>query len=138
MKVPVVIDTNVLISGYLWKGTPRKVIKFARSENYELLYCTESMTEFVRILSGKFHMDAGEVLRIVSDIKGIGRNIAVVSHESPISEDPTDNLFINMAIDGAARIIISGDSHLLKLKRYKEFEIIKAAEFLNKLKGKKE
>ena len=68
----------------------------------------------------------------------MGRNIAVVSQESPISEDPTDNLFINMAIDGAARIIIGGDSHLLKLKRYKEVEIIKAAEFLNKLKGKKE
>lgn len=74
MKVPVVIDTNILISGYLWKGTPRKVIRFARSENYELLYCTESMTELVRILSDKFHMDVGEIIREIRE-KGSKRGL---------------------------------------------------------------
>ena len=64
MKVPVVIDTNILISGYLWKGTPRKVIRFARSENYELLYCTESMTELVRILFILKHYKRGIALML--------------------------------------------------------------------------
>ena len=44
----------------------------------------------------------------------------------------SDNLFINLAIDGGAKTIISGDSHLLKLKEFNGIEIIKAADFLVK------
>ena len=39
-------------------------------------------------------------------------------------------LSINLAIDGGAKTIISGDSHLLKLKEFKGIEIIKVADFL--------
>jgi predicted nucleic acid-binding protein len=46
--------------------------------------------------------------------------------------DTSDNLFINLAIDGGAKTIISGDSHLLKLKEFKGIEIIKVADFLKK------
>jgi len=41
-------------------------------------------------------------------------------------------LSINLAIDGGAKTIISGDSHLLKLKEFKGIEIIKAVDFLMK------
>ena len=43
MKVPVVVDTNVLISGYLWNGKPRQAIKIIRAAIYNLLYCRESL-----------------------------------------------------------------------------------------------
>jgi predicted nucleic acid-binding protein len=56
----------------------------------------------------------------------------IISNESPISEDVSDNLFINLAIDGGAKTIISGDSHLLKLKEFKGIEIIKIVDFLRK------
>jgi predicted nucleic acid-binding protein len=39
-------------------------------------------------------------------------------------------LSINLASDGGAKTIISGDSHLLKLKEYKGIKIIKVADFL--------
>jgi predicted nucleic acid-binding protein len=51
LKIPIVIDTNVLISGYLWSGKPRQAIKIVGTPPYELLYCRESLTELVRILS---------------------------------------------------------------------------------------
>jgi predicted nucleic acid-binding protein len=55
----------------------------------------------VRILSGKFNLAADEVIKVVTDIKHTGRNVHVTSDESPIVEDATDNLFINLAIDGS-------------------------------------
>jgi predicted nucleic acid-binding protein len=51
LKIPIVIDTNVLISGYLWSGKPRQAIKIVSDPPYVLLYCRESLTELVRILS---------------------------------------------------------------------------------------
>ena len=53
MKIPIIIDTNVLISGYLWSGKPRQAIKIVGDPPYELLYCHESLTELVRIISDR-------------------------------------------------------------------------------------
>lgn len=125
-----VFDTNVLISGYLWSGKPRQAIRVVKSGHFRLLYCRESMDELVRVLSTKFDLSVAEIYEIVSDIQAIGENIAVHSREHPVKEDPMDNLYINLAKDGNAGMIVSGDSHLLNLKRYKEIEIIKVAEFL--------
>ncbi len=132
MKPTLVFDTNILISGYLWTGKPRQAIRVVKSGGFRLLYCKESIDELIRVLSIKFGFDSGEIFRIVSDIHTIGKKTTIVSKDQPISEDITDNLFINLAIDGDARLIVSGDSHLLKLKEYKQIEIITVFEFLKR------
>jgi putative PIN family toxin of toxin-antitoxin system len=132
VKPTLVLDTNILISGYLWTGKPRQAIRVIKSGGFRLLYCKESVDELIRVLSIKFGFDSGEIFRIVSDIHTIGKKTTIVSKDQPISEDITDNLFINLAIDGDARLIVSGDSHLLKLKEYKQIEIITVFEFLRR------
>jgi len=123
----------VLISGYLWSGKPRQAIIVVGNPPYKLLYCRESLTELVRILSERFYLAPDEIIKIISNIKRNGKQVRVASDESPISEDLSDNLFINLAIDGGAKTIISGDSHLLKIKKFKGIEIIKVADFLRDL-----
>jgi len=132
VKPTLVLDTNILISGYLWTGKPRQAIRVIKSGGFRLLYCKESVDELIRVLSIKFGLDSVEIFRIVSDIHTIGKKTTIVSKDQPISEDITDNLFINLAIDGDARLIVSGDSHLLKLKEYKQIEIITVSEFLKR------
>ncbi len=132
MKQTLVFDTNILISGYLWTGKPRQAIRVVKSGGFRLLYCKESIDELIRVLSIKFGLDSGEIFRIVSDIHTIGKKTTIVTKDQPISEDITDNLFINLAIDGDARLIVSGDSHLLKLKEYKQIGIITVFEFLRR------
>jgi putative PIN family toxin of toxin-antitoxin system len=132
VKQTLVFDTNILISGYLWTGKPRQAIRVVKSGGFRLLYCKESIDELIRVLSIKFGLDSGEIFRIVSDIHTIGKKTTIVTKDQPISEDITDNLFINLAIDGDARLIVSGDSHLLKLKEYKQIGIITVFEFLRR------
>jgi putative PIN family toxin of toxin-antitoxin system len=132
VKQTLVFDTNILISGYLWTGKPRQAIRVVKSGGFRLLYCRESIDELIRVLSIKFGLDSGEIFRIVSDIHTIGKKTTMVTKDQPISEDITDNLFINLAIDGDARLIVSGDSHLLKLKEYKQIGIITVFEFLKR------
>ena len=132
MKPTLVFDTNILISGYLWTGKPRQAIRAVKSGAFRLLYCKESIDELIRVLSIKFGLDSEEIFRIVSDIHTIGKKTTIVSKDQPIGEDITDNLFINLAIDGDGRLIVSGDSHLLKLKEYKQIEMITVFEFLKR------
>ena len=116
MSPTLVFDTNILISGYLWAGRPRQSIRIVKLGAFKLLYCRESMNELVRVLSMKFGLDSEEIFRIVLDIQSMGKKITIISKEQPIIDDTTDNLFINLAIDGNAKIIVSGNAHLLKLK----------------------
>lgn len=51
---------------------------------------------------------------------------------STIIADPTDNVFLECAVDGEADYIISGDKHLLDLGMYNGVQIIRAREFLIK------
>ena len=90
------------------------------------------MNELVRVLSMKFGLDSEEIFRIVLDIQSMGREITIISKEQPIIDDTTDNLFINLAIDENAKIIVSGNAHLLKLKKYKQIEIISVSDFLRR------
>ena len=90
------------------------------------------MDELVRVLSMKFGLDSEEIFRIVLDIQSMGKKITIISKEQPIIDDTTDNLFINLAIDGNAKIIVSGNVHLLKLKKYKQIEIVSVFDFLRR------
>ena len=101
-----------------------------RGEEYRLLYCRELLDEIIRVLSVKFHLESDTVYKIVRDIQNIGHSISVISHDAPITADPSDNLFINLAGDGKASCIVSGDSHLLRLKKYKGIAIVTIADFL--------
>lgn len=49
-----------------------------------------------------------------------------------ICEDPDDNKFIECAIAGNCTEIVSGDKHLLKLKRYKGVTVLSPRNFVEK------
>ena len=50
-----------------------------------------------------------------------------------VSEDPEDNRILECAVEAGANYVISGDSHLLKLIRYQNIEILNPLGFLEKL-----
>ncbi len=129
-KITVVFDTTVFISGYLWNGKARDALRQVRNKKHRLLYCRELLDELIRVLSLKFQLEVFVVHNIVQDIHNIGHSIPIISRDAPITADPTDNLFINLALDGKAACIVSGDSHLLKLKKHKGISIVTVADFL--------
>ena len=118
MSRNIVVDTNVLISAYLWKGTPRQALKLIQT-SYNLLFSLQTLDELVRVLSVKFSIEISEIYGIIADIQKFGKQVNIISNEYVVIEDPSDNVFINLAIDGKADIIVSGDSHLLRLKNTK-------------------
>ena len=51
-----------------------------------------------------------------------------------IKEDPSDNKFLEAAIEGKADYIVSGDKDLLRVKNFMGIEIISPAEMVSILK----
>lgn len=55
---------------------------------------------------------------------------------SKVKKDPEDDKFLACALEGEAGYIVSDDDHLLKLKYYRDIQIVTARDFLRIL-GKK-
>ncbi|MBW1998675.1 MAG: hypothetical protein JRJ29_12010 [Deltaproteobacteria bacterium] len=45
-------------------------------------------------------------------------------HSGEIIEDPFDNLFLALALENRAHLIVSGDHHLIQLKEYHHIQIV--------------
>lgn len=136
MTKRVVFDTNILISGYLWGGIPRKALEKTRTKEWILVLSEDGIREFIRVLSySKFALTASEIQPIITDLEEKAEFVEVKSSVEIIKDDPSDNIFLYLALDGGASYIVSGDSHLLNLKRYKDIEIITAKQF-TEIKGK--
>jgi len=48
-----------------------------------------------------------------------------------VLEDPEDNRILECAVEAKANYIISGDSHLLNLRKYLSVQVLNTAEFLD-------
>jgi putative PIN family toxin of toxin-antitoxin system len=127
-----VFDTNVLISGYLWKGPPRRAIEKVRSGEWTLIVSKDTIDELIRVLAyNKFGLKPEEIEPIVRDLVEISEFVEVRSQLRIIQEDPTDNIFLNLAIDGQADVIVSGDHHLLDLSEFRGIPITTVRKFLS-------
>jgi len=136
MTKRVVFDTNILISGYLWGGIPRKALEKTRTTEWLLVLSEDGIKEFIRVLSySKFALTASEIQPIITDLEENAEFVEVKSSVEIIKEDPSDNIFLSLALAGGASYIVSGDSHLLNIKRSKDIEIITAKQF-TEIKGK--
>lgn len=89
--------------------------------------------ELIKVLSySKFGLTSDEILPIVNNLRRHVLFVEVKSRVDAIIEDPTDNVFLECALDGKADYIISGDHHLLNLNSFQGISIAKVKYFLIK------
>jgi putative PIN family toxin of toxin-antitoxin system len=126
-----VFDTNVLISAYLWPGTPRRALEVVRSGDCTLVTADAAVEEFVRVLgSRKFGLSPQEIAPFVHDLMSFATLVVPKREVRVITKDPTDNLFLSIALEGDCTVIVSGDHHLLDLRTYRRIRIVTAAGFV--------
>lgn len=129
----VVYDTNILISGLLWKGLPYRCLLLAKAGVVELFLCKEIISELSLKLKDKFNFTDIEVKMVIKDIESYSNDIKIEGIMRVVKGDKDDDKFIECACVSNADCIVSGDRHLLDLKSYKEVEILSARDFLRRL-----
>jgi putative PIN family toxin of toxin-antitoxin system len=131
----VVIDTNVVISAFLFEGGPGELVPLWKSGRINPLASREIIDEYLRVLTyPKFRLTPEEIDFIL--YQEILPHFEIVRAEPGpviVRDDPSDDKFIRCAKAGKAKRIISGDRHLLRLKQYQTIKILTPAQFLAEL-----
>ena len=131
-----VLDTNVLLSGLLWEGTPKKYLDAFRFSNiYQLILSPELVNELRIKLSRKFKVPDDLIFRWEKEISQYAY-LVVPKYETDICRDPEDNMILDTASAGNADYIVTGDNDLLTLKEFKSIPIITPRQFLERIKVK--
>jgi putative PIN family toxin of toxin-antitoxin system len=127
-----VIDTNVFISALLFVGKANILVNLWQNRSITYLLSEEVLKEYIKVLSYPKFQLSGEDIKYIIEYELIPyiQPITTTSHIRIIKEDPADNEFLSLALDGKADCIISGDKHLLDQKRFHSIHILTIQRFL--------
>jgi putative PIN family toxin of toxin-antitoxin system len=131
-QVPkIVIDTNVFISAVLFRGPTSRLVSLWQKNAVSVLMSSAVLKEYAKALAyPKFKLSKTEIRGIVEqELLPYVYPVKVKRSLHIITEDPSDNKFLELAETGKADYILSGDKHLLDLKDFHGIKIITPAEF---------
>ena len=138
----VVANTNTVVSGLLWHGAPRQVLDAARDDVIELFTelftSTILLAELDDVLHRKKFAQRLALVNVTPRELVFGyASLATITEPDAVSPvvlaDPDDDAVLACASGAQAEVIVSGDSHFLSLKDYKEIHILTAAELLTRI-----
>jgi putative PIN family toxin of toxin-antitoxin system len=137
-KPRVVIDTNVVAFGALWKGKPFQLLGFGIAGKLILFTSSELLDELLNVLQrDKFSEGLKLIVRsarqVVNDYTDICEIVKPESVQQVVLDDPNDDKVIACAVAAKANFIVTGDKHLLKLKRHGDIEILTVAKMIERL-----
>ena len=130
----VVLDTNVLISAILFGGKPRQILEKAIRGEIRLCLSEPILEELKGVLQrSKFDYSPEMIQFILTELTGIADYVNPSETIDVVLEDPEANRVLECAVEAKANYIVTGDSHLLKLSRYLNIEVLNAAAFLERV-----
>ena len=129
-----VFDTNVLISAALFKtSVPRQALELARRIG-KVLMSWPTIAELQEVLGRKrFDKYINEDERMLF-LEVLAREILPVEIIETVTDcrDSKDNMFLEVAVNGNVKCIVSGDSDLLILNPFRGIAIVLPQEFLSR------
>jgi putative PIN family toxin of toxin-antitoxin system len=129
----VVIDTNIIVSAYLG-GALEAILKAFKAGKFKLIVSETIADEYFRVLRRpKFMIERDEFEDFVALLVSKAEFITPTEVITAIQTDPSDNKFLEAALEGKADYLVSGDNHLLELQIFREIPILTAHNFIEQL-----
>ncbi len=128
-----VVDTNVLVSAFLWKGTPGRLIELAGEKECRLFTSRVLIDELAEVLQRKklakqvqaTGFTAAQMLR---NYQKLATTVTARRLAQQVSRDADDDAVLACALAAQADLIVSGDDDLLVLKQFQEIRIVTPAQ----------
>lgn len=142
--IKAVLDTNVIVSSTISTDSyPAKILDFWREKKFELIATPAILEEIWQVLFRpaikkyrKFSDE--ETMVFLSKLEKETTLISPTLDLKVVDKDPDDDKFIIAALEGRAEYIVSGDQHLLQLKKYEGIKIVSPKEFVEILEVQEE
>ena len=126
----VVFDSNVFISAFVIPGSHgERALLLAQEHRFELHTSVAILTETAGVLRRKFGQDESDVKQA---LRKIGRSAVVSKPTSKLRVvgDYADKRILECALDNRVDLVVTGDRHLLKLRRFEGIPIVRLTDFL--------
>lgn len=130
----IVADTSLLVSRLLLpESVPAKAVRKAVDEGH-LLVSDATLEELADVLSRpKFDAyvsleDRQEFIRLLTRVA----ERVVVTYPVKACRDPKDDKFLEVALNGEADAIVTGDKDLLALHPFRDVDIITPREYIDR------
>ena len=111
----VILDTNVFISGVFFRGATFQILEGWRDGQLKLVLSPEILDEYQRVAAELQRQFPSIDLTALFELLVVS---AEMHHAESLSEavciDPDDDKFLACALASSARLIVSGDKHLLQ------------------------
>ncbi len=134
--IRVVVDANVFVSAVLSPGgIPAKIISAWREERFHLVISPQILKEIERVLRypkiRRRHRWREDRLRLfIEDLAHLAILTPGELTLSVIAEDPSDDRYLECAIEGDADYLVSGDQHFLRLGVYRTTTVLTPRAFM--------
>ena len=132
-KLRLIIDSNLWIS-FLISDKQRKLDRLLLLDEVKILFSVELLNELTKISKYpklKSYFKPNAIEEMLLNLETYIELIEIKSNVQ-ICRDPKDNFLLNLAKDGKANFLLTGDKDLLVLQRIGKTSIISISEFLEK------
>lgn len=134
----IVADTNVIVSAFLWGGTPRRLLDAVEAQRLELFTSRALITELEDVLSREKFAAQLRQTRFTSAFllaryTQLATLIAPAEVAVPELRDPKDIHVLACALAARAEAIVSGDDDLRVLGSYQGIPVLSPADCLRRL-----
>ncbi len=135
----VVLDSNVIISGVLFGGPPACIMEFALRERIACFTSLPILDEIRDVLQRpKFGLSPDQALSLIEDLHDLCVIVTPTRHIRAVDADPDDNAILECAVAADAETIVSGDSHLLGLVKWKHIRILSPSDALKEIESQQD
>jgi len=133
-----VLDANVLVSGIVTEGVPRSILRAWRAGRFHLVASQATLDEIGRVLRypkivRRHHWSESEIHGFTESLEALAILTTGKLRLNVVAADPSDDRYLECAVEGEADCLVTGDRHLLKLGVYREVEIMRPREFVELL-----
>jgi len=127
--IRVVLDTNILISAFVYGGKPEQILRLILEKRIDGFTSPLLLAELFEVLLKKFHFSLEKIQVFEQKIK---KSFAIVYPTKTIHivKDEPDNRVLEAALEGNCNIVVTGDKELLKLGKWKGISILTTDQFL--------
>lgn len=137
----IVLDTNVVLSALLWRGTPYQLLDAIRSRGEARLFTSPALLDeladvLTRPSATKRLAIIGRTVReVLADYVAAMEVVEPEHVPRVVPDDAEDDQVIAAALAAGADWIVSGDADLLTLGSYQNIPILSAAQAVQRIAG---
>jgi uncharacterized protein len=132
--IRVVLDSNVIISGFLFGGPPARVLGYAADGSVQCFVSLPILDEVREVLQRpKFGLSPEQALAFIEALHDLCQVVAPTGKAQAVPADPDDDMVLECAAAAGASLIISGDSHLLDIAEWQGIGVMSPAELVRQI-----